>query len=221
MQSQIQRVNTSGLFRVGVVVFLLALVALGVQQFFGAEATATTASQPADVSAQAQAAITDTAFKPQAQAGNASTLDALLSEAAALTGMPEIGSMTEAAIETRWGAQSYTNGAVTCEYSILDALGLANCQATTERFMEACRSFYSKSHCATRMQPGMEQAPTSYRQASQPQAVGMAQPANPYPNRPLNYVPDHWSPGIRAALQYPSGLMMQRWANENLYPGGR
>lgn len=202
MQAQIQRINTGGLFRVGIVVFLLGLVALGVQNWYGEPAVT---MQPA--TAQAQPAAS-TSAQPEA-----STLDALLSEAAALTGMPEIGSMTEAAIETRWGAQTYTNGAATCEYSILDSLGLSNCQAATERFMETCRSFYSESHCANRMQPGTEQAPTSYRQAVQPQAVAL------YPNRPLNYVPEHWSPGIRAALQYPSGLMLRQWANEHLYPG--
>lgn len=207
MQSQIQRFNTGGLFRVGIVIFILGLVALGIQQWYGEPASA---MQPATVAAQESAAAGDMALKPEAQ--TASTLDALLSEAAALAGMPAVGSLAEEAIEARWGAQTYTNGAATCEYSILDALGLNNCQAATERFMEACRQFYSESHCANRMQPGMEQAPTSYRQASQPQAVAL------YPNRPTNYVPAHWPDELRSILQYPAGLQAQQWANEHLYP---
>lgn len=47
--------------------------------------------------------------------------------------------------------------------------------------------------------------------AAQPQAVGMA------PGRVTNYVPEHWSPEVRAILQYPAGLAAQQWANEHLY----
>lgn len=177
---------------------------LGIMAHFGGQMWA---AQPATIAPQvAEPVQVDTAEQPVAL-----TLDALLFEVVAMVGMPSVGDATEAAIETRWGAQTYTNGSAECVYSILDKLGLTNCGVSTDRFMETCRQFYSADHCANRMQPGMEQAPTSYQQAGQPQAVAL------YPNRPLNYVPEHWGPGIQAALQYPAGLAAQQWANEHLY----
>jgi hypothetical protein len=37
------------------------------------------------------------------------------------------------------------------------------------------------------------------------------------PARIANYAPEHWTAEARAALQYPSGLAAQQWANEHLY----
>ena len=82
------------------------------------------------------------------------TLDALLSEAVTMVGMPVMGDAAEAAIESRWGAQTYTNGSAECEYSILDSMGLANCEAATAQFMETCRKLYDDAHCANRMREG-------------------------------------------------------------------
>lgn len=37
------------------------------------------------------------------------------------------------------------------------------------------------------------------------------------PARIANYVPGHWPPEVRAALQYPAARAAQQWANEHLY----
>jgi hypothetical protein len=42
-------------------------------------------------------------------------------------------------------------------------------------------------------------------------------PPTQTPARVTNYAPEHWTPEARAALQYPSGLAAQQWANEHLY----
>lgn len=196
MQAQVQRFNPRSFIGIAAVAG-----GLGILAHFGGQMWAT---QPATI-APPQVAVPVQVVP--AEQPVALTLDALLSEAAALAGMPAMGDATEAAIEARWGAQTYTNGSAECVYSILDALGLTNCEASTERFMETCRQFYSDDHCANRMQPGKETMESS----RQYQPVGVAST-----DVGGNYVPEHWPAEIRAALQYPAGNNHQRWAQENL-----
>lgn len=202
MQAQTQRFNPRSFIGIAAVA-----AGLGILAHFGGQMWAT---EPAVVTAPVVATVVtpvavqaDTVAPATQQV--ASELDALLSEAAGMVGMPGVGSAAEAALEARWGAQTYSNGSAECVYSILDALGLSNCEAATERFMETCRQFYSDDHCANRMQPGPEQPASQQRQSvSLANAVGG------------NYVPEHWPAEIRAALQYPAGYNAQRWAQENL-----
>ncbi len=197
MQAQVQRFNPRSFIGIAAVAG-----GLGILAHFGGQMWAT---QPATTAPQVAAPIQVDVVAAEQPA--ALTLDALLSEAAALVGMPVMGDASEAAIEARWGAQTYTNGSAECVYSILDALGLTNCEASTERFMETCRQFYSDDHCANRMQPGKETMESS----RQYQSVGVASA-----DVSGNYVPEHWPAEIRAALQYPAGYNAQRWAQENL-----
>jgi len=195
MQAQVQRFNPRSFIGIAAVAG-----GLGILAHFGGQMWAT---QPATTAPQVAAPIQVDVVA--AEQPVALTLDALLSEAAALVGMPSAGDATEAGIEARWGAQTYTNGSAECVYSILDKLGLTNCEASTEEFMKTCRQFYGADHCANRMQPGKEQA------TRQHQPVGVAST-----DVGGNYVPAHWPAEIRAALQYPAGYNHQRWAQENL-----
>jgi hypothetical protein len=195
MQAQVQRFNPRSFIGIAAVAG-----GLGILAHFGGQMWAT---QPATI-APPQVAVPIQVVP--AEQPVALTLDALLSEAAALAGMPAMGDATEAGIEARWGAQTYTNGSAECVYSILDKLGLTNCEASTDRFMETCRQFYSIDHCANRMEPGAEQVG---RRQHQPVGVASADVGG-------NYVPEHWPSEIRAALQYPAGYNHQRWAQENL-----
>lgn len=197
MQAQVQRFNPRSFIGIAAVAG-----GLGILAHFGGQMWAT---QPATTAPQVAAPIQVDVVA--AEQPVALTLDDLLSEAAALVGMPVMGDASEAAIEARWGAQTYTNGSAECVYSILDALGLTNCEASTERFMETCRQFYSVDHCANRMQPGKETMESS----RQYQSVGVASA-----DVGGNYVPEHWPAEIRAALQYPAGYNHQRWVQENL-----
>lgn len=203
MQAQTQRFNPRSFIGI-------ALVAggLGIVAHFGGQMWAT---EPATIAPQVAAPVqVDTAAQAPAEQPAALTLDALLSEAATFTRnmeMPPLGSASEPLLESRWGAQTYTNGSAECSYSILDKLGLTNCEASTERFMETCRQFYSADHCANRMQPGKETMESSRQY--QPVGVASADVGG-------NYVPEHWPAEIRAALQYPAGYNHQRWVQENL-----
>lgn len=138
MQTQTQRFNPRSFIGIAAVAG-----GLGILAHFGGQMWA---AQPATIAPQVAA--------PAQAEPVALTLDALLGEAVALVGMPVMGDATEAAIESRWGAQTYTNGSAECEYSILDSMGLTNCEAATERFMETCRKLYDTAHCANRMRKG-------------------------------------------------------------------
>lgn len=198
MQAQTQRFNPRSFIGIAAVAAGLGILAHFGGQMWTAEPVANTAPVAAPV-------VTPVAVHADTVAPAASELDALLSEAAGMVGMPGVGSAAEAAMETRWGAQTYTSGSAECVYSILDALGLSNCEAATEQFMETCRQFYSDDHCANRMQPGPEQPASRQRQSvSVANAVGG------------NYVPEHWPAEVRAVLQYPAGYNAQKWAQENL-----
>lgn len=140
MQTQVQRFNPRSFIGIAAVAG-----GLGILAHFGGQMWA---DQPATIAPQVAA--------PAQAEPVALTLDALLSEAVAMVGMPVTGDATEAAIEARWGAQTYTNGSAECSYSILDNLGLTNCEVSTERFMGMCRQFYSADHCANRMREGKE-----------------------------------------------------------------
>lgn len=140
MQTQTQRFNPRSFIGIAAVAG-----GLGILAHFGGQMWA---AQPATIAAQVVA--------PAQAQPVALTLDALLGEAVALVGMPVTGDATEAAIEGRWGEQTYTNGSAECSYSILDSMGLTNCKAATAQFMETCRKLYNDAHCANRMREGEE-----------------------------------------------------------------